>query len=234
MKIRIDAPFWELFPDARIGVVVGRGIDNAAGADEARTALDGAAREAAAASGETDLAAHPAVAPWRGAYRAFGAKPSKFRSSIEGLLRSARGGGVRSVNPLVDLYNAVSLRAGLPCGGEDLAAVVGDIRLTRAVGDEAFVPLGGEEPQPPAPGEVIYRDDLGVLCRNWNWREAERTKLTAATRGAVLVLEALPPITEGHLRAAAEDLAASVRWHVGGEARVVLLDAASPVAVLDG
>lgn len=234
MRFRIEEPFWELFPDARIGVVVVRGVDNAAGAAAARTALGEAASEAAASLGEADVAAHPTVAPWREAYRAFGAKPSKYRSSIEGLLRSARGGGVRSVNPLVDLYNAVSLRFLVPCGGEDLAAVRGDVLLTRAVGDEAFVPLGSDESQPPAPGEVIYRDDLGVICRNWNWREAERTKLTATTRDAVLVLEALPSTAEGHLRAACDDLAAAVRGHLGGHAGVALLDAASPTAPLDG
>jgi DNA/RNA-binding domain of Phe-tRNA-synthetase-like protein len=135
---------------------------------------------------------------------------------------------------LVDLYNAVSLRAGLPCGGEDLAAVRGDIRLTRAAGGEAFVPLGGAEPQPPAPGEVIYRDDVGVICRNWDWREAERTKLTATTRDAVLVLEALPTTAEDHLGTACDDLSAAVRRHLGGETRVVLLASEAPVASLAG
>lgn len=234
MRLRIEEPFWRLFPDARIGIVTACGVDNAARAEAARSTLVEAAREAAAALGEGDVAIHPWVAPWREAYRAFGAKPSKYRSSIEGLLRSARGGGVRSVNPLVDLYNTVSLRHGLPCGGEDMAAVRGDVRLTRAVEGEAFVPLGAAEPQPPAPGEVVYRDDLGVLCRAWNWRETDRTKLTEATRDALLVLEALPPSLEAQLRAACDDLAASIRDHLGGRTRVVLLDAASPAAALDG
>lgn len=233
MRLRIEEPFWGLFPDARIGIEIARGVDNAARAEAARSTLVEAAG-AVAALGDGDVAIHPWVAPWREAYRAFGAKPSKYRSSIEGLLRSARGGGVRSVKPLVDLYNAVSLRHGLPCRGEDRAAVRGDVRLTRAEGDERIVPLGAAEPQPPAPGEVVYRDDLGVLCRAWNWREADRTKLTEATRDALLVLGALPPSSEAQLRAACDDLAASIWDHLGGRCRVVLLDAASPAAALDG
>ena len=231
-RFLVEDAFWALFPEARIGVVVARGLDNGRSEEEARRLLDEAARAAAAGWGDGEIADHPAVAPWRTAYRAFGAKPSKYRSSIEGLLRSARSGGVRSVNPLVDLYNAVSLRHGLPCGGEDLAAVRGPIRLGRAVGGEAFVPLGAAEPAPPWPGEVIYRDDAGVLCRSWNWREAERTKLTESTRDAFLCLEALPPAEPERLRAACDDLAELVRDLLGGETAVRLLEAGRPSAVL--
>ncbi len=234
MRFRVDDAFWELFPAARIGVVVVRGIDNTRSGPGAGALLQEAAGEAARVAGEGELGEHPAVRPWREAYRAFGVKPSKYRSGIESLLRSARGGTVRSVNPLVDLYNAVSLGFSLPCGGEDLAAVRGNIRLTRAAGGEAFVPLGAAEAQPPEPGEVIYRDDEGVLCRCWNWREAERTKLTAATTDAFLCLEALPPITRDHLGGASERLAALVRDHLGGAARVALVVRGGEAVSLDG
>ena len=30
------------------------------------------------------------------------------------------------INPLVDVYNSVSLSYAVPCGGEDLAKIVGD------------------------------------------------------------------------------------------------------------
>ncbi|HET6262504.1 MAG TPA: phenylalanine--tRNA ligase beta subunit-related protein, partial [Chloroflexia bacterium] len=169
---------------------------------------------------------------WREAYRTFGVKPNKYRSSVENLLRSARAGTVRSINPLVDLYNSVSLRHQLPCGGEDLAAVVGDIRLTRAVGDELFVPLGSPEPQPPQTGEVIYRDDEGVLCRAWNWREAERTKLTPATHDAFLCIEVTPPLREESLRAACADLAELVSSKLGASCRVEILSQQRPIIAL--
>lgn len=223
MRFLIEDDFWQLFPDALIGVVLASGLDNrqAERADIAALLAEAAAT-AAAGLGE-DIAADPAVAPWRQAYQAFGAKPSKYRSSIEGLLRAARAGRTRGVNPLVDLYNAVSLRHLLPCGGEDLVAVHGDIRLVRASGGEHFVPLGAQEPEPPTPGEVIYRDEAGVICRCWNWREAERTKLTPATTDAFLCIEALPPKGVAHLRAACEDLAALVREKLGARASVELL-----------
>jgi DNA/RNA-binding domain of Phe-tRNA-synthetase-like protein len=138
-------------------------------------------------------------------------------------LRSLRSRGVPSVNPLVDLYNAVSLRHLLPCGGEDLDAIQGNLRLTVASGEESFVPLGGTEAMPPQPGEVVYADEAGVVCRAWNWREADRTKLTSDTRRAVLVIEALPPRTADDLQQACYDLAELVETYLGANCRVTLL-----------
>lgn len=234
MDFSIEDDFWASFPAAHIGVVIARGIDNEVAGEEAAALLaQAAAQTAAVLQDDTlDWATYPAVAPWREAYRAFGVKPNKYRSSIENLLRSARAGTVRSINPLVDLYNSVSLRHQLPCGGEDLAAVVGDIRLTRAVGDEWFVPLGSPEPQPPQAGEVIYRDDEGVLCRAWNWREAERTKLTPATRDAFLCIEVLPPLLEEALRPACADLAELVSQKLGASCRVEILSQQRPIITL--
>jgi DNA/RNA-binding domain of Phe-tRNA-synthetase-like protein len=224
-RVILEQSFRELFPEATIGVVVVSGIDNRRSADRAQTSLRESAAAAAAALGDGDLPGHPAVAVWREAYRRFGVKPSDYRSGIEGLLRAARRGEVRSVNPLVDCYNAVSLRHLLPCGGEDLDALVGNLRLTRARGDEHFVPLGATEPAPPKPGEVVYADDAGIVCRAWNWREADRTKLTGETTRAVLVIEALPPRTADEVTVACAELAEVVTSHLGGKARVALLGA---------
>jgi DNA/RNA-binding domain of Phe-tRNA-synthetase-like protein len=223
VKFTIEEPFRGLFPEALIGIVVASGIDNRRAEEEARAELAAAVAQVTPAIDGHELAAHPAVAPWREAYRRFGVKPSRHRSSIEGLLRSVPAGGPRSINPLVDLYNAVSLRHMLPCGGEDLAAVRGDMRLTLAAGGESFVPLGSAEESPPLPGEVVYADDAGIICRAWNWREAERTKLTPETTRAVLVIEALPPRTAGDLLAACGDLAESVGNHLGASCRIALL-----------
>ncbi len=228
----VEPSFWSLFPAVQVGVVVVRGVDNARGTDECAALLRDAMAEAAQKIGDAEMAVHPAVAPWREAYRAFGVKPAKQRSSIENLLRAAVAGTLRSINPLVDLYNTVSLRHRLPCGGEDLRAMRGDIRLTRAVGGEDFVPLGSTEPQPPQPGEVIYRDDVGVICRAWNWREAERTKLTERTTDAFLCIESLLPATEAALQAACADLAALVAHHLGGTSAVHLLNVEQPEMIV--
>ena len=131
----------------------------------------------------------------------------------------------------MDLYNAVSLRHVVPIGGEDLAAVDGDVALRFAGQGEPAVRLLGEAPPElarPKPGEVIYADRAGALCRRWNWKEADRTKLTEATTAGFLVVEALPPVDRPLLDTALADLAALIAAHCGGTTRTAILDRAAP------
>ncbi|WP_432979131.1 B3/B4 domain-containing protein [Dactylosporangium sp. CA-233914] len=149
-------------------------------------------REAVAAAGDLG-APHPHLSAWQDVYRAFGAKPQRTPCSAEALRKRAAKGAVPSVNRLVDAYNAVSIRFAVPIGGEDRAALAGTERLVRASGDEPFdtVKDGAPVVESPEPGEVIWRDDVAVTCRRWNWRQGRRTALTEATTSAVFLLEGL-------------------------------------------
>jgi DNA/RNA-binding domain of Phe-tRNA-synthetase-like protein len=227
-EFRLEADGLALFPDATVAIAVVHGINNRLDDPEIWPMLETEIERAAASVSDGEISQHPAVAPWRAAFAQFGVKPSKYRSSIEAMLRSAQSGRLRSINPLVDLYNTISLRHLLPVGGEDLAKIVGDIRLTRAHGDELFIPLGAEAPESPPPGAVIYRDDESVICSCWNWREAERTMLTEDTTDAVLVIESIPPLDPEAARVAIDDLAALVTRHLGGTAEVSILNAGNP------
>ena len=230
----VGADFRALFPWARIGVVVARGVLN-----RYDSGSDGQARLARAGEraldhlGQVALADHPDLACWRRAYKLFGA-PKGHRSSIEALVRRvASEKELRSINPLVDLYNAISLEYFLPAGGEDLDAVVGDVRLVLADGGEPFVALGAEEGDPPRQGEVIYRDDEAVICRCWNWREAQRTGLSESTENAILVLEGLDPDRDDALGEGLLALAEGVR-SLGGEAEIHLCDGEQDAFLLEG
>jgi DNA/RNA-binding domain of Phe-tRNA-synthetase-like protein len=216
--LEVDPRIFARFPGVLVGAVVARGLDNRTTRPELADRLRRAERAARERLGSGPVAEHERIAPWREAYRAFGAKPSRYRSSLEALARRVLAGDkLPSINPLVDLYNRVSLDHLLPAGGEDLAAVVGTVRLRFASEGEAAVELlGDSEPRVPEPGEVIYADDAGAICRRWNWREAARTKLTPDTCDAILVLEALPPAGRGELDAALADLAGAIESLLGG------------------
>ncbi len=154
----------------------------------------------------------PHIGAWQDAYRAFGAKPQRTAPSVDALWKRARAGTLPRVNWLVDLYNAVSVRHVLPVGGEDLARFVGPIRLVRAAGDEPFetVANGAALVEHPAPGEVVWADDLGVTCRRWNWRQGTRTRLVETSTDALFLLERLDPMPLAALDAAADVLAAAI------------------------
>lgn len=228
VQVIADDRFWTLFPDALIGTIVARGIDNGRNGEVCAALLQSRVEKVAGDLADAEIGSLPTIVPWRNAYQAFGVKPSRVKSSIESLLRSAKTGRLRSINPLVDLYNTASLTYHLPCGGEDLAQIAGPIRLTRAIGNEPFVPLGGNESEPPPAGAVIYRDELGVICSCWNWREADRTKLTDATTDAFLCIEALPPTSLETLRSALDDLGSLITEHLGGTVTIEVIERSRP------
>src|SRR5262249_8484821 len=85
------------------------------------------------------------------------------------------------------------IRFAVPIGGEDRAGLAGTERLGRATGDETFdtVKDGAPAVESPEPGEVVWRDDVAVTCRRWNWRQGRRTAITGTTTSAVFLIEGL-------------------------------------------
>ncbi|GEK90168.1 B3/B4 domain-containing protein (DNA/RNA-binding domain of Phe-tRNA-synthetase) [Alkalibacterium putridalgicola] len=194
IKINVDKEFWDLFPDAQINVLVVKGLDNKVdGSDTAyfEGLLEKGKQEAKTHLTEEPFSQNPVIDEWRQAFRQFKTKKGA-RSSIEALLkRASQDRDFSPINPLVDIYNSVSLKYAVPCGGEDLDVIEGDLHLGKAKGGEPFFPLGAETDAPALPEEIIYYDDEGAVCRCLNWREAKRTMLQEDTENAVLVIESI-------------------------------------------
>ena len=216
-----EESFWELFPDARIGVVVAHGMrPTAAVPEEDARALARRLAEANAAADahltSNTISQNEAVAVWRDAYQRFKTKKGA-RCSVENLLkRVLKGNPVGSITPSVDAYNAVSLAYALPVGGEDIDAMAGDIRLGVTEGGDAFLPLGEDADDPTLEGEVCYRDDEGAVCRCLNWRDGQRTALADDSRDAFLVIESVDPGRADDLAAAIGDREGLVTRFLGG------------------
>lgn len=181
---------------------------NGPSTDATSALLDDAARRLAVRLDGRAPHEDPHMVAWRAAYTAFGAKPSRTRNSAEALAKRALAdGGLPRINALVDVYNAISVAHLIPVGGEDLDHIKGGMRLVRAAGDEDFVTMAGGERavEHPEPGEVVWRDDEGVTCRRWNWRQGPRTRLTEASVNAIFLLEGMGP--DAGLEAAGAELA---------------------------
>lgn len=226
MNLIISDTIFEDFPGLILGVVILHDIDNSQNKAEITELLRQAEAALTGKFGDTPVIEHPHVAIWREAYRKFGAKPKDYPSSVENLTRRVLNGTVIGhINNLVSLYNTISLRHILPVGGEDLDKIVSDVLLTRAGHDEpAILLLGEKEARAPHAGEIIYKDAAGAICRRWNWKEADRTKLTPETKNAFLVIESLPPVSRDAVEAAARDLAELVERYCGGAVSTAFLD----------
>ncbi|MEV4174439.1 phenylalanine--tRNA ligase beta subunit-related protein [Nonomuraea sp. NPDC049709] len=189
--IWVDDSVFALRPDFAVLIMTAHGLGNGPTDDRTRAWL----AEASAVEVQADK-----IDAWKDAYRAFGAKPQRTRPSVDALTRRMP---LPEINRAVDAYNSISVKHALPIGGEDLDHYVGTARLVRATGDEASEEALGQ----PEPGEVIWRDDLGVTCRRWNWRQVVRTRLTEETTNAIFLLERLEPMSLEELKQAGEELA---------------------------
>jgi len=226
MKLVVTDTIFDDFPEVILGVVILHNIDNSHNKAEITELLRQAEAALSGKFGGTPVIEHLHIAAWREAYRKFGAKPKDYPSSVENLTRRVlNGANIGHINNLVSLYNTISLRHILPVGGEDLDHIAGDIQLTRAGSDEpAVFHLGEKEALAPHEGEIIYKDEVGAICRRWNWKEADRTKLTQETKNAFLVIETLPPVTRETVEIAIRELADLVRQYCGGMVSTAFLD----------
>jgi lysyl-tRNA synthetase class 2 len=225
-RFSVDKRIFESFTEAMIGVVIAKNIRNGESTSEIQNLVKVESDRIKAEITEDSLKASPKVSAWREAFKKFGSKPSEYRSSVENLPRMIlKGRELRSENKLVDIYNYISLKYLLPAGGEDLNKVEGSINLTYAAKDETPVTLlGDDKEEAPYEGEVIYKDNLGAICRRWNWREVDRTKLTKETTNAILVLEALAPVTKEELEKATKELAQLIEKFTGANTEIKVLD----------
>jgi DNA/RNA-binding domain of Phe-tRNA-synthetase-like protein len=218
---KVEESFWNLFPDTLIGVVIAKDIDNRVKANmNYRGILTQGMSESKYHIQEPTFTDNPVVAVWRDAYKPFKTKKGA-RASIEAMLKRVDNGkGIGPINPLVDIYNYVSLKYGFPCGGEDIDSFSGPVLLTRANGTESFVTLGSDKSEPPYEGEVVYKDQEGAICRCWNWRESARTMLTEETKNAFLCLELIQPERHIEFNQALLELKKTVEAYLGGKVSI--------------
>jgi DNA/RNA-binding domain of Phe-tRNA-synthetase-like protein len=232
--LSVSPKIFETFPGTLLGVVIFENINNHGSQPEISAALCREELRVVGIFQGISVHDHPQVAVWREAYRKFGAKPKDYPSSIENLARRVvKGHSVAHINLVVDLYNLISLRYLVPAGGEDLDRIQGDVELTFAGEEEAPVRMLGEaEEHAPKPGEVIYKDRTGAICRRWNWKEAERTKFSEDSTNGFLVIEGLPPVDKVVVEKAIDNLSALVDRYCGGKVASAIIDISNPGLIL--
>lgn len=223
MKFVIADEIFEKFPEAIVGAVVAKNIDNSGEDKEIINIIRQEENKIKNELSLDGLAKDPLIRNWRKAYKLFG--EDKDRASHDALIkRLLKGAEIRHINKLVDIYNYISLKYKTPVGGEDLDKIRGNIFLKFADGNEKFVLLGSKEETHPYEGEAVYCDGKEVLCRKWNWRESDSTKLTGETGNAFMVVDALPPLDMETVKKAVSKMAELVGKCCGAEARIFVLN----------
>ncbi|HEV2582912.1 MAG TPA: phenylalanine--tRNA ligase beta subunit-related protein [Ktedonobacteraceae bacterium] len=206
------------FPGIVGGVIYARGMTNGPTPAALREAFEAEQQAVLRRIGETSLSQLPSLAAWRGAFRDFGVEPTQYRSAAEALLRRlTKKGDIPSINTLVDIGNLVSIRYALPTAVFDTRAIQGTLTVHVADGSERYTTLGQEEVDHPAPGEVVFSDETGlVMARRWCWRQSEQSAAQSDTTTAIITIEGHHAAAHRVIKAALLDLLALLNAYAGG------------------
>jgi DNA/RNA-binding domain of Phe-tRNA-synthetase-like protein len=230
MQFIVDPAIFERFPGLLLPVAVAGGIEN----QRARPAITARWQEVWAQAGQAGASygnaqSHPRVRPWRERFTAMGVSGKEFPSSAEALLRRAlKGGEPFSINPLVDWYNAISLRYFVPAGGFDLASIHGPLELRLSRPGDMFLSLDADEPVEVPPGEVSYTDGQTVLTRHFVWRQARAGLIAPGTREVFLVSEVLGEVGPEVAEQVRDAFKTGLQENFGVDSETFLLDAQHP------
>ena len=221
------------FPGYVRGVVLALNVDNTESHPEINTMLRAAEESTRQSLTIEKLVENPRINSWREAFRSFGAKPGKFRSSIEAMTRRVlRNENLPSINPLVDIGNVLSLKHLVPTGGHALDDVTQDISLRHATGKEEFIAFGSDQIEHPLPGEIIFVEGNTVLTRRWSWRQANHTLTLPTTTSIEFNIDGLSPVPKDEVEDICSELIELIDKFCGGKTRYEMLSSENPSMVL--
>jgi DNA/RNA-binding domain of Phe-tRNA-synthetase-like protein len=209
VSMTIDDAVRERHPDVRVRGFAVTGLAAAAPHLDVPSPADVVAAAGRLPPG-AELIEDPVIHGWREAFRRSGLRPSRYRSSVEALVRRVvRGEDVLTATPVVRLYCALSVIHVSPLGAYDLDRLGSgpiELRFARPASD-TFEPIGGDASDMPLrPDVAVYAVKDRVICYSYNYRDAEGTSVDAETDGALFVGEAVIADQHDALDAALDDL----------------------------
>lgn len=229
MKFIIDGKIFEKLPNLYVGVVVAKGVDNTKEYPEIDELLKESIKLAEKRFLDKKVKEDPSITPYREAFSELGINPNKFQCSVEALFtRISKGKKMPSINPLVNLNNAVSLKHTLPMGTHDLSRSNEDTKMRYAKEDDIFVPMGTSEPEPLEQDEVVYAVGNEVRTRRWAWRQSEYGKITPKTSYVFFPIDGFKGINDDEVRKAADELSKLLEKIFGCKTLVGHVDSENP------
>lgn len=229
MKFIIDQPVLDLFPNLVIAVPIIRGFDNTKGRLEALTLLRQTEANIKASMTLKNFWQDKRVTVYLDAFKKFGTDPEIRRPAHIALVkRVLEGGQLPDINPIVNIYNAMSIKYLTPFGGENLDVLKGNFRLYIAKGGEQWFPIGADKAKPALAGELVWGDDIDLSTRALNWRQCDRTKMTDETTNGFFVMDGFDGMNRDVMEAAAGEFIHQVKTLCGGEQELYWMDASRP------
>lgn len=183
MKFIVNEEVFKKLEDYCVGVVVAYNVNNFEPNADVANLLDQEVKKAFIDLNDVNLKEHPQILLYRNAMQAVDINPNRFPCSIEAMLkRVQKGNPLPSVNAIVDLNNYISVKYMLPMGSHDIDALTGDIYVRFSKENDAFLPLGEEQEELLASGELVYSDDVRIRTRKWIHRQSNIGKINPESK----------------------------------------------------
>lgn len=127
----------------------------------------------------------------------------------------------RSINPLVDIYNLLSIESKLCLGAHDIEKVDGDVYLRFHNGDEIYNPLGDMSSNKVKLNEYSYIDSSNeILCR-LEVRQVKKTMVREETKDVFYIVEGNMETTDDYLLSYCNKIIEETTKYLGGSGEIV-------------
>jgi DNA/RNA-binding domain of Phe-tRNA-synthetase-like protein len=167
------------------------------------------------------------IESYRDMYRSMGVDWHSRRPSPEALLRRiSHGKDLYKVNEVVDAYNLAVITQQVSVGVFDMDNMKFPVELGISDGSHKIDILGGGV-KDVEEGEVCYFDQNAPYNLDYNYRDSERTKITADSTNLIINAEGVGEIAPEQVRYALQLAAALVTRFSGGEIKQAGLVTAS-------
>lgn len=207
MKFIIQKEIFDKIDDLFVGVVVAKGIDNSKEYPKIDELLKKSITLAEERFLDKKVKEDELIIPYREAFLKLGINPNKYQCSVEAMFtRISKGKQLPSINPLVNLNNAISLKYTLPMGTHDLSRSNLDIEMRYAKDNDTFIPMGTEDIEKPDNNEVVYAVGNQVRTRRWTWRQSNEGKIDENTNYVFFPIDGFKGFNDDKVKSAMEEL----------------------------
>ncbi|MBN1618208.1 tyrosine--tRNA ligase [Candidatus Dojkabacteria bacterium] len=218
MKFRIDKNLLSEFPDLSIGLLLVENIDNTKAKNDTYQLLWQIIEENAVRYRDLTLNAIENISSWNNAFTKIGINSNEIYPSHKALIkRVIEHNEIPNVNPLVNIYNYISIKYALPLGGHNLDAIDGDITVGQNTGKLKFSPIGKSTQEDVPENEIAYFDNKDILTRNWVWRQSDKSKTMENTQNILIPIDNIGNISSQELSKIILELKSIIEKYLGTE-----------------
>jgi len=225
MRYSVDPSVFEINPNIKFGLLVGRSLKNSETMPYDQARLREAEEKLRESYQDSQVRELLNISLYRTIMTTVGINPNKYPPSVEAMFkRIIKGTSLPAINALVDLCNAISVEQMISLGAHDLADIHEDLEVRFAKEGDLFLPFGATEYETVDLGELVFTSGNKVQTRKWIWRQSELGKTTINSKDLFFQLVGFEDDKSASLNKAMEEIERLIIDRFGGTCKRYLVD----------